>query len=47
MQLVDRLTPWDGTFYCTDRWKSYAAMIPAEKFGWICSAHQKWLDKPA
>jgi IS1 family transposase len=27
---VERLTPWDGTFYCTDHWKSSAAVIPAE-----------------
>jgi insertion element IS1 protein InsB len=29
--LVDRLAQWDVTFYCTDHWKSYAAVIPAEK----------------
>jgi IS1 family transposase len=29
--LVDRLAHWDGLFYCTDRWKCYAAVIPADK----------------
>jgi IS1 family transposase len=30
-KLVDRLAQWDVTCYCTDRWKSYAAVIPAAK----------------
>jgi IS1 family transposase len=30
-RLVDRLAQWDVTFYCTDRWKSYAAVIRPEK----------------
>ena len=30
-RLVDRLNHWDVTFYCTDHWKTYAAVIPAEK----------------
>jgi insertion element IS1 protein InsB len=29
--LVDRLASWDVTFYCTDHWQVYAAVIPAEK----------------
>ena len=28
---MDRLAQWDVTFYCTDHWKTYAAVIPAEK----------------
>jgi insertion element IS1 protein InsB len=30
-KLVDRLAPWDVTFYCTDHWQVYAAVIPSEK----------------
>jgi insertion element IS1 protein InsB len=30
-RLVDRLNHWDVTYYCTDHWKTYAAVIPAEK----------------
>jgi insertion element IS1 protein InsB len=30
-RLVDRLNHWAVTFYCTDHWKTYAAVIPAEK----------------
>jgi insertion element IS1 protein InsB len=30
-RLVDRLNQRDVTFYCTDHWKTYAAVIPAEK----------------
>ncbi len=30
-RLVDRLNQWDVTFYCTDYWKTFAAVIPAEK----------------
>jgi insertion element IS1 protein InsB len=30
-RLVDRLTQWAVTLYCTDQWKTYAAVIPAEK----------------
>jgi insertion element IS1 protein InsB len=30
-KLIDRLVPWDVTCYCTDHWKTYASVIPAEK----------------
>ena len=30
-KLVERLVQWDVTFYCTDHWKTYASVIPAEK----------------
>jgi insertion element IS1 protein InsB len=30
-RLVDRLNQWAVTCYCTDHWKTYAAVIPAEK----------------
>jgi insertion element IS1 protein InsB len=30
-KLVDRLAPWNVTFYCTDPWQVYAAVIPSEK----------------
>jgi insertion element IS1 protein InsB len=30
-KLVDRLAPWDVTFYCTDHWPVYAAVIPPER----------------
>ena len=30
-QLINRLVSWDVTFYCTDHWKTYASVIPAEK----------------
>ena len=30
-KLIDRLVPWDVTFYFTDHWKTYASVIPAEK----------------
>jgi insertion element IS1 protein InsB len=30
-KLIDRLASWDVTFYCTDHWKTYASVIPAEK----------------
>jgi insertion element IS1 protein InsB len=29
--LVDRLAAWDVTFYCTDHWKTYAAVVPTGK----------------
>ena len=30
-KLVDRLAAWDVTFYCTDHWKTYAAVVPTGK----------------
>ena len=30
-KLIERLVPWGVAFYCTDRWKTYASVIPAEK----------------
>jgi insertion element IS1 protein InsB len=30
-KLVDRLASWDVTFYCTDHWQVYAAVIPSQK----------------
>jgi IS1 family transposase len=30
-QLIARFARWDITFYCTDHWETYAAVIPAEK----------------
>jgi insertion element IS1 protein InsB len=30
-KLVDRLAQWDVTFYCTDYWPVYAAVIPPER----------------
>ena len=30
-RLVDRLNHWAVTYDCTDHWKTYAAVIPAEK----------------
>jgi insertion element IS1 protein InsB len=30
-KLVDRLAPWEVTFYCTDHWPVYAAVIPPER----------------
>jgi insertion element IS1 protein InsB len=30
-KLVDRLVSWNVTFYCTDHWQVYAAVIPSEK----------------
>ena len=30
-KLVDRLNQWEVTLYYTDHWKTYAAVIPAEK----------------
>jgi insertion element IS1 protein InsB len=30
-KLVDRLAPWDVTFYCTDHWPVYAGVIPPER----------------
>jgi insertion element IS1 protein InsB len=30
-KLVDRLARWDVTFYCTDHWQVYAAVIPPER----------------
>jgi insertion element IS1 protein InsB len=29
--MIDRLAQWDVTFYCTDHWKVYAAVIPPER----------------
>ena len=30
-KLVDRLAPGEVTFYCTDHWPVYAAVIPPER----------------
>jgi insertion element IS1 protein InsB len=30
-KLIERLAPWDVAFYCTDHWKTYTSVIPAEK----------------
>ena len=30
-KLVDRLAPWEVTFYCADHWSVYAAVIPPER----------------
>jgi insertion element IS1 protein InsB len=30
-KLVDRLAPWEVTFYCTGHWPVYAAVIPPER----------------
>jgi len=30
-ELGDRLASWDVTFYCTDHWPVYAAVIPPER----------------
>jgi len=30
-QPVERLASWEVTFYCTDRWPLYAAVIPPER----------------
>ena len=29
-KLVDRLAPWDVKLYCTDRWATYASVIPQD-----------------
>jgi insertion element IS1 protein InsB len=29
--MVDRLVQWDVTMYCTDKWATYAAVIPPYK----------------
>jgi insertion element IS1 protein InsB len=29
--MVDRLTQWDVQLYCTDKWATYAAVIPQDK----------------
>ena len=29
-KLVDRLAPWDVKRYCTDRWATYASVIPQD-----------------
>ena len=43
-RLVDRLANWDVMFYCTDRWKSYAAVIPAEKLV-LSKAHTDSIER--
>jgi IS1 family transposase len=30
-KMVDRLTQWDVQVYCTDKWRTYASVIPQEK----------------
>ena len=30
-KMVDRLAQWDVTMYCTDRWATYASVIPQDK----------------
>jgi insertion element IS1 protein InsB len=30
-KLIDRLAPWEVTFYCTDHWPVYAVVIPPER----------------
>jgi insertion element IS1 protein InsB len=30
-KMVERLSQWDVTVYCTDKWASYAALIPQNK----------------
>jgi insertion element IS1 protein InsB len=30
-KLVNRLASWDVTFYCTDHWQTYAAVVPTGK----------------
>jgi hypothetical protein len=29
--MVDRLAQWDVTMYCTDKWATYASVIPQDK----------------
>jgi insertion element IS1 protein InsB len=29
--MVDRLAQWDVTMYCTDKWSTYASVIPQDK----------------
>jgi IS1 family transposase len=30
-KIVDRLARWDVTMYCTDKWATYASIIPPDK----------------
>jgi insertion element IS1 protein InsB len=30
-KMVDRLAPWDVKLYCTDKWATYASVIPQDK----------------
>lgn len=30
-KLIERLASWDVTCYCTDHWRTYAAVVPAGK----------------
>jgi IS1 family transposase len=30
-KLIDRLVPWDMKVYCTDKWATYASVIPQDK----------------
>jgi insertion element IS1 protein InsB len=30
-KMVERLTQWDATIYCTDKWATYASVIPQDK----------------
>jgi IS1 family transposase len=30
-KMVDRLAQWDVTMYCTDKWATYASVIPPDK----------------
>jgi len=29
--MVDHLAKWDGHMYCTDKWATYASVIPQDK----------------
>jgi IS1 family transposase len=42
--LVDRLAPWDVTFYCTDHWPVYAAVIPPERLV-MSKAHTDGIER--
>jgi insertion element IS1 protein InsB len=43
-KLVDRLAPWAVTFYCTDHWQVYAAVIPSEKLV-MSKAHTEAIER--
>ena len=43
-KLVDRLAQWDVTLYCTDHWKSYAAVIPTAKLV-MSKAHTEGIER--